>query len=148
MDAKMRLAEEIVSGFHGPDPARKAAENFQRVFRDRQAPTEVPVQKIPAGPPKKLITLLVDLKLAPSKSEAERLIKQGAVELNEARVDDPRADLDLTKPAQFLLRAGKKKFLRLIIEYFLSAEAKPPLLRIQSNNPLKWFSKKTSALSS
>jgi tyrosyl-tRNA synthetase len=116
MDAKMRLAEEIVSGFHGPDLARKAAENFQRVFRDRQSPTEVPTQKIPAGPPKKLITLLVELKLAPSKSEAERLIKQGAVELNESRVDDSRADLDLTKPAQFLLRAGKKKFLRLIVE--------------------------------
>jgi tyrosyl-tRNA synthetase len=116
MDAKMHLAEEIVSGFHGPDPARKAVENFQRVFRDRQSPTEVPAQKIPVGPPKKLIALLVELKLAPSKSEAERLIKQGAVELNESRVDDPRADLDLTKPAQFLLRAGKKKFLRLIVE--------------------------------
>jgi tyrosyl-tRNA synthetase len=116
MDAKMRLAEEIVSGFHGPDPARKAAENFQRVFRDRQSPTEVPIQKIPVGPAKKLIALLVELKLAPSKSEAERLIKQGGVELNESRVDDPRADLDLTKPAQFLLRAGKKKFLRLIVE--------------------------------
>ena len=116
MDAKMRLAEEIVSGFHGSDPARKAADNFQRVFRDRQSPTDVPVQKIPVGPPKKLITLLVELKLAPSKSEAERLIKQGGVELNESRIDDPRADLDLTKPAQFLLRAGKKKFLRLIVE--------------------------------
>jgi tyrosyl-tRNA synthetase len=116
MDAKMRLAEEIVSGFHGFASARKAAENFQRVFRDRQSPTEVPVQKISVSPPRKLIALLVELKLAPSKSEAERLIKQGAVELNESRVDDPRADLDLSKPAQFLLRAGKKKFLRLIVE--------------------------------
>ena len=116
MDAKMRLAEEIVSGFHGPDPARKAAESFQRVFRDRQSPTEVPIQKISAGPPKKLIALLVELKLAPSKSEAERLIKQGGVEIDETRVDDPRKDLDLSKPAQFLLRAGKKKFLRLVVE--------------------------------
>ncbi len=116
MDAKMRLAEEIVSGFHGPDPARKAAENFQRVFRDRQSPSDVPAHKLPIGPPKKLIALLVELKLAPSKSEAERLIKQGGVELNESRVEDPRADLDLSKPAEFLLRAGKKKFLRLIVE--------------------------------
>jgi len=116
MDAKMRLAQEIVSGFHGPDLARKAAENFQRVFRDRQSPSDVPVQKIPTGPAKKLIALLVELKLAPSKSEAERLIKQGGVEIDETRVDDPRKDLDLTKPAQFLLRAGKKKFLRLIVE--------------------------------
>src|SRR5437870_8515088 len=43
MDAKMRLAEEVIAGFHGQGAARKAAENFQRVFRDRQAPEEVPI---------------------------------------------------------------------------------------------------------
>src|SRR6266436_5134732 len=41
MDAKMRLAQEVIAGFHGADAARKAAENFQRVFRDRQAPEEM-----------------------------------------------------------------------------------------------------------
>jgi len=116
MDAKMRLGEEIVSDFHGPEAARKAADNFQRVFRDRQSPSEVPTQKIPLGPSKKLTALLVELNLAPSKSEAERLIKQGGVEINESRVDDPRADVDLTKQTELLLRAGKKKFLRLIVE--------------------------------
>jgi tyrosyl-tRNA synthetase len=116
MDAKMSLAEEVVSVFHGPDAARKAAENFQRVFRDRQAPTEAPVHKISLGPAKKLTALLVELNFAPSKSEAERLIKQGGVEIDETRIEDPRKDIDLTKPAQFLLRAGKKKFLRIVIE--------------------------------
>src|SRR5882757_9696545 len=43
MDAKMRLAQEIIIGFHGESAARKAAENFQRVFRDRQAPEEAPI---------------------------------------------------------------------------------------------------------
>ena len=116
MDAKMRLAQEIIIGFHGESAARKAAENFQRVFRDRQAPVEAPVVKLPKGAAKKLTSLLVDLKLVPSKSEAERLIKQGGVEIDEARVDDPRRDIDLSKPAEFLLRAGKKKFLRVIVE--------------------------------
>jgi tyrosyl-tRNA synthetase len=116
MDAKMRLAEEVVSTFHGPDPARKAAENFQRVFRDRQAPAEAPVHKLPIGPAKKITSLLVELHLVPSKSEAERLIKQGGVEIDEIRLDDPRKDIDLTKPTQFLLRACKKKFLRIIVE--------------------------------
>ena len=37
----MRLAQEVIAGFHGEEAARKAAENFQRVFRDRQAPAEV-----------------------------------------------------------------------------------------------------------
>lgn len=116
MDAKMRLAQEVIAGFQGEDAARKAAENFQRVFRDRQAPVEAPVVKLPKGPPRKLTTLLVDLKLIASKSEAERLIKQGGVEIDEGRVDDPRRDIDLSKPSEFLLRAGKKKFIRVIIE--------------------------------
>ena len=116
MDAKMRLGEEIVLGFHGPEAARKAAENFQRVFRDRQSPSEVPVHKIPCGPSKKLTALLVEWKLAPSKSEAERLIKHGGVEIDQSRVDDPRMDIDLSKPSQLLVRAGKKKFLRVIVE--------------------------------
>src|SRR5690348_4195135 len=68
MDAKMRLGEEVIAGFHGAEAARKAAENFQRVFRDRQAPSEAPVRQIPRGPSKKLTALLVELKLAPSKS--------------------------------------------------------------------------------
>jgi len=116
MDAKMRLAEQVISDFHGQAAARKAAENFQRVFRDRQAPVEAPVVKLPKGPAKKLAALLVDLKLAPSKAEGERLIKQGGVEIDEARIDDPRRDIDLSQPLEFLLRAGKKKFLRIVIE--------------------------------
>ncbi|HEY1471468.1 MAG TPA: tyrosine--tRNA ligase [Candidatus Acidoferrum sp.] len=116
MDAKMRLAEEVVSGFHGVEAGRKAAENFQRVFRDRQAPTEAPVQRIPVGPAKKLTALLTELKLAPSKSEAERLIKQRGVEIDEVCVEDPRKEIDLTKPGEFLLRAGKKKFVKIVVE--------------------------------
>lgn len=116
MNAKMKLGEEIVSTFHGAEAGRKAAAHFQRVFRDRQAPAEAPITKVSRGPAKKLTALLVELGLAPSKSEAERLIKQGGVEINEQRVDDFRKDLDLSQPTEFLLRAGKKKFLRLVVE--------------------------------
>jgi len=116
MDVKMRLAQEVSSCFHGEPAARKAAEHFQRVFRDRQAPEEAPVQKLPRSPARKLTALLVDLKLISSKSEAERLIKQGGVEIDGARVDDFRRDVDLSKPVEFLLRAGKKKFLRIVVE--------------------------------
>jgi tyrosyl-tRNA synthetase len=116
MDAKMRLAEEVISDFHGADAARKAAENFQRVFRDRQAPAEAPVQKLAKGPAKKLTTLLVELGLAPSKAEAERLIKQKAVEIDGTTIEDARKEVDLSKPVSFLLRAGKKKFLQIVVE--------------------------------
>jgi tyrosyl-tRNA synthetase len=116
MDVKMRLAQEVIAGFHGEEAARKAAENFQRVFRDRQAPAEAEIWRVPQGPTKKLVALLAEWKLAPSKSEAGRLIEQGGVEIDGVRVDDPRKDIDLGKPSEFLLRAGKKKFLRIIVE--------------------------------
>ncbi len=112
MDAKMKLGEEIIAGFQGQDAAQKAAANFQRVFRNRQAPAEAPVHKRPCGPAKKLAALLVELQLVPSKSEADRLIKQRGVEIDGVAVEDPRQDIDMSQPREFLLRAGKKKFLR------------------------------------
>ena len=115
MDAKMHLAQEVVMGFHGEDAARKASETFQHVFRDRQAPQEAPAKNVPIGSPQMIKTLLMTLGLAPSVSEAERLIKQGAVEIDGQRIDDPRKEVDLTKPGDFLLRAGKKKFVRVVI---------------------------------
>jgi tyrosyl-tRNA synthetase len=116
MDAKMKLGQEVIAGFQGPDAARKAAENFQRVFRDRQAPTEAPVYKLPRGTAKKLSALLLELQLAPSRSEADRLIKHRGVEIDGVAAEDPRQDVDLSQPREFLLRAGKKKFLRIIVE--------------------------------
>ena len=47
MDAKMQLAQEVIAPFHGAEAARKAADNFQRVFRDRQAPEEAPSRNCP-----------------------------------------------------------------------------------------------------
>jgi len=64
---------------------------------------------------KKLTTLLVELRLIASKSEAERLIKQGGVEIDGSRIDDPRKDVDLSTRSEFLLRAGKKKFVKVVV---------------------------------
>jgi tyrosyl-tRNA synthetase len=115
MDVKMLLAQEVVTGFHGEPAARKASEMFQRVFRDRQAPEEAPVKNLPAGAPEMIKLLLTTLGLAPSVSEAERLVKQGAVEIDGQRIDDPRKEVDLSKGRNFLLRAGKKKFVRVVV---------------------------------
>jgi tyrosyl-tRNA synthetase len=116
MDAKMQLAEEIIAGFHGSEAATRAAAEFQRVFRERQAPEEAPVRTLPRGEPRRLTALLVELALAASRSEAERLLKQGAVEINGQRVTDVKQELDFSQPGEILLRAGKKKFLRVVIK--------------------------------
>jgi tyrosyl-tRNA synthetase len=134
MDAKMRLAEEIVSGFHGPDPARKAAENFQRVFRDRQAPEEMREIRFTRAPgilrvsypsvwnlksfalPVKWSTVLAQLEEISSVSEMERIIKQRGFEINGQTVTDPATKLDASSPVSYELRLGKKKFFRIVVE--------------------------------
>jgi tyrosyl-tRNA synthetase len=116
MDVKMALAEEVIAGFHGADAARKAAAEFQRVFRDREAPDEAPVQKVARGQAKRLTAFLTEQGLAPSRSEADRLVKQGGVEIDGVRISDVKYEIDLTNARQFLLRAGKKKFLRIVVE--------------------------------
>jgi tyrosyl-tRNA synthetase len=114
--AKMQLAHNIVAGFHGEEAARRAGEEFERVFGGRQAPEEAPRRVLARGPAKRLSLLLVELKLAPSRSEAERLMKQGGVEIDGKRIDDVKYEIDLSKAVAFLLRAGKKKFLRIVVE--------------------------------
>ena len=142
MDAKMRLGEEIVAGFHGAEAARKAAENFQRVFRDRQAPEQMqdfkatklgdrfvsfsqkhgdkaevsgPHEISPIGKERwsKVLALIGQVA---STAEAERLINQKGLELNGQSMADPAARVDFNEKAAYTIRAGKKKFLRLTIE--------------------------------
>jgi tyrosyl-tRNA synthetase len=115
-DVKIDMATTIVGDFHGSLPALEAAQEFRRVFRDRQAPEESPVKRLARSGPTRISTLLFICDLAPSRSEAERLIKQKAVEIDGVTVGDPRKEIDLSKPADFLLRAGKKKFVRIIVE--------------------------------
>jgi len=117
MDAKMKLAQEVISTFHGEEAARKAAENFQRVFRDRQAPEEAPIFKVPSGEPRRVVSLLVDAGAVPSRSEAERLIKQGGVELiGDSSPMNVQRSIALIKGQSHLLRVGKKKFLRILVQ--------------------------------
>jgi tyrosyl-tRNA synthetase len=118
MDAKMQLAHTAIAGFHGEEAARKAADEFRRVFRERGAPDEAPRRVLSAatGQSQRLAATLVAVGLAPSRTEAERLIKQGAVEIDGQRVDDVKREIDLARGGEFLLRAGKKKFVRVVIE--------------------------------
>jgi tyrosyl-tRNA synthetase len=114
--AKMELAHNIVAGFHGEDAARKAGQEWDRIFSKREAPEAARELKLVRGPAKRLSALLLELNMAPSRSEAERLIKQGGVEIDGQRVDDVKHEVELSKPREFLLRAGKKKFLRIVVE--------------------------------
>ena len=121
MDAKMRLAEEVISDFHGKDAARKAAEHFQRVFRQRQLPSEIEEMKWDSfiGPQTKslpIARLISMFKLAPSRTEAERLIKQGAVEWDGKRITDPSFQISIEDIAQKkVLKVGKLRVVTVVL---------------------------------
>ncbi len=107
-DLKMKLAREVVTLYYGADAAQAAEQEFQQVFADKGVPddlAEVTVQKE---------TLLVDLiakeKLAPSKTEARRLIQQGAV-----KIDDKVITTIDAKVEAGVLKVGKRKFLKVTL---------------------------------
>jgi tyrosyl-tRNA synthetase len=64
----------------------------------------------------RLSRALVRLGATDSRAEAERLIKQGAVEIDNVVVPDPTFEFDLTIPRRYLLKVGKKKFFHLIVQ--------------------------------
>ncbi|HXN72753.1 MAG TPA: tyrosine--tRNA ligase [Candidatus Acidoferrales bacterium] len=113
MDAKMQLAHTIVAGFHGEEAAKGAAEEFRLVYRDRKAPTDLPELKLAWGT-RPLFAVLTETQLATSRSEAERLIKQGAVELNGQVEKDVKRTIVLNPGDLLALRVGKKRFLRVV----------------------------------
>jgi len=115
MEVKIALAQEIIAGFHGQTAATHAADEFRQVFQKRGAPSDVPEKKLKPGP-RALHSLLTETGLAPSRSEAERLIKQGGVEIDGARVEETKHEVNITAGKEILLRAGKKRFLRLSAE--------------------------------
>ncbi|MFH0754059.1 MAG: tyrosine--tRNA ligase [Candidatus Omnitrophota bacterium] len=106
-EAKMRLAGEIVRQFHGTDAARDAHEHFENVFAHKQVPDDVQVYAL-AGGVMPLADILVMTKMSPSKNEARRLIKQGAVSFEGQPVTDEK-----WVPVAGVLRVGKRRFLRL-----------------------------------
>jgi tyrosyl-tRNA synthetase len=113
MDAKMQVAHAIVAGFHGEEAAKEAGDEFRLVYRDRKAPTDMPEMKLAWGT-RPLHSILTEASLASSRSEAERLIKQGAVEVNGEIEKDVKRAIVLNPGDLLALRVGKKKFLRVV----------------------------------
>jgi tyrosyl-tRNA synthetase len=79
-DIKARLAEEIVKMYHGEREAVKAEEEFNKVFRNKELPTDIPIFSTNKTS-YFVLDLLFDSKLAPSKNEAKRLVEGGGVEI-------------------------------------------------------------------
>jgi len=109
--AKKAMAEAIVARHYGADAARAEREEFERVYRDRELPEEIPDVKLDVAA-SWTATNLVRSAFGVSGGEARRLVEQGAVTLDGKRLKDPLAEVKLRGGE--ILRAGKRKFARVV----------------------------------
>jgi tyrosyl-tRNA synthetase len=115
MDMKSDLAVRIITDYHGAAAAEAAREEFNRVFRKREIPEDIETKSIPASTlPIRMTKLLASLNLAPSNTEAQRLIESGAVHMNDQRITDPKAEISAA--GEYLFKVGKRRFLKLLVK--------------------------------
>ena len=113
-DVKARLARELVERYYGKDKARAASENFDQIFKKKELPDkidEVQVSKSKlTGNTILIVDLLLHAGLVASKSEARRLIEQGGVKVDQAKIQAQDAKVSLQTPV--VVQCGKRKFAR------------------------------------
>lgn len=116
MEAKKRLARTVTAMYHGEAAAAAAEVAFARVVQAREVPDNIELIRLAtpssSEPAWKVVVLAG---MAPSNSEARRLIQQGGVEVDGSRVTDPNQKIDVSGETR-LLQVGKRKFKRFVLE--------------------------------
>jgi tyrosyl-tRNA synthetase len=116
-DAKMGLARRLVERIHGPAAAAEAEAGFKRVFQQRGLPDAMPEVSISkselADGRMWIVALLSRAKLVASNGEARRMVKQGAVKIDQEKIDDENVQV----PVQdgMIVQVGKRKFAKVIL---------------------------------
>jgi len=112
-NAKVDVAVKLVSLYHSKDVGKAALEEFERIFKNKDFPDEIDEMAIDADNNEiPIMELLVSTKLVSSKKEAKRLLDQGGVMLDQVKIDDAFAKIDITHKR--ILKVGKRKFLYVI----------------------------------
>jgi tyrosyl-tRNA synthetase len=105
MQLKKELAFRVTSELKNKEEAQKAQKYFESVFQKRNLGTDLEERSV-KKPKYNILELITEVNLASSKSEARRLIKQGAVKINEEKISDWQMDIELNEP--IVLKVGKK----------------------------------------
>jgi len=124
MEAKIALAEQIVSRYHGTEGALQGKEEFQQKFRKREFPDEPDATVIlkkedfesPTIPTMGIVDLIIRTGLTPSKGETRRLIVQGAVTINNERYQDANAIIEFQDGNDYQMKIGKRKYALVKVE--------------------------------
>jgi tyrosyl-tRNA synthetase len=114
-EAKMALAQEVVSRFHGDAAAREAAERWEAQFSRREVPADLPERRVHGeGGALWLPKVLAEAGLVPSTTEGRRRVQQGAVEVDGQRVTDVQAKL--ASGQRYVIKAGKRAWAAVTVE--------------------------------
>ncbi|MCR4410272.1 MAG: tyrosine--tRNA ligase [Candidatus Saccharicenans sp.] len=118
-DLKAGLARMVVADFWGEEEGQKAAEEFDRIFKHKDLPSEMEEKVVEIDGEQtrlELVDLMVNLGIVPSRGEAKRLIRQGGVYVDGQRVENLEHRLEVTRTEQ-ILKIGKRKFYRLKLQH-------------------------------
>jgi tyrosyl-tRNA synthetase len=110
MDEKKRIAQTVVTLYHGAEAARAARDHFERTIQRGELPSEIPERRFEGV--RTLVDVTVAAGFAESKRAAQRLIAEGAVKVDGSVVTDPKALWESSQPA--VLQVGSRKFVRVL----------------------------------
>ena len=111
--ARSDLARRLVADYHGDRAAGDAEVEFEKIFVRKETPEEIREVRLPSAPqPVWVPKLLVGLGLAKSNGEARRLIEQGGVYLDGERLSDTAREVSAAPAATYLIKVGKRHFVR------------------------------------
>lgn len=111
---KKQLGRDIITQYHNAEAARQAQEEFEAVFSKNAIPEDIEIIKLPADEiGDQLVRLLTKYNLTESNGEAKRMIKQGAVKINNDKVSDQ--DMELKEPGEYIIKVGKRRFVKFVI---------------------------------
>jgi tyrosyl-tRNA synthetase len=133
-DLKADLAKSIVEDFWSRKEAGEAAEEFDRIHKNKKTPMDMKVQVI--GPAvvaepgqyavagvsvdlphtRPLLDIMMELKIFPSRGEAKRIIQQGGIYLDGQRIEDINYQVDVGDGREHILKVGKRKFYKFIVK--------------------------------
>jgi tyrosyl-tRNA synthetase len=115
-EVKVALAKFLIKRFHSDAAAQAAEDEFNRIFVDKGLPDEVPEFSVPSESQVGLKVLMVKAGMAQTNSEAGRLIEGGGVQRDGAKISDSNLKFDLKSGESFVLKAGKKKFVKIVVK--------------------------------
>lgn len=117
-DAKAKLAYEITKIIHGEEEAQKAVEAAKAAFGNGGDRSAMPTVNVVFGEGKGIIDLFFEAGLGSTKSDVRRLVEGGGCFVNDNKITDVKAVItkDDAKDGEMILRAGKKRIMRVVVE--------------------------------